>query len=246
MTVKILLFDLRVCWRVCRHGTVGSLIRVKGIIPAFGFCPGFQLPDLQICILGIVFRNVCFQTCSVKYGHGGLIGIDLLKDRFCKVNEGIKECLQVVLKILFKPGDLWCIRNFIKAAEFPQILWVRKESQKQGISRDGKDLLNSESPEQRRQFVFPGSAGRSIKMVQERNRDHFIKVNGRFEQFQEFRFVRFKNFLGFCKNISQWHLLIWYHRCSDSFLGHGWLFLDNSILPWTSEELFYFVTKRMP
>ena len=32
----------------------------------------------------------------------------------------------------------------------------------------------------------------------------------------------------------------------NSFLGSGGLFLDNSILPQTSEELFYFATKRMP
>ena len=50
--------------------------------------------------------------------------------------------------------------------------------------------------------------------------DNFTKINGRFEQFQKFGFIGFIFFLSFCKNISQRHLMIWYRRCNDSFLGH--------------------------
>ena len=67
-------------------------------------------------------------------------------------------------------------------------------------------------------MVFAGPARGSIEMVPEGTWDNFTKINGRFEQFQEFRFIGFKFFLSFCKNISQSHLMIWYHNGDNSFL----------------------------
>lgn len=61
------------------HGTIGGFIRVIGIIQAVSFFEGFELPDDTVSVLGVVFRNPCFNAGGVKEQHGRFVFINTLK-----------------------------------------------------------------------------------------------------------------------------------------------------------------------
>ena len=93
VTIKVLLFDLWISRSMCRHRAISCFIRIIGFIKSHGFSPGFQLTDLLIGVLRIILCNVGFQTSRIKHRHGCFFGIDLLQDRFGKINKRIKEHL---------------------------------------------------------------------------------------------------------------------------------------------------------
>ena len=88
-----------------------------------------------------------------------------------------------------------------------------------------------------------GYSCESIEIVPEGARDNSTKIDSRIEQFQDFRFIRFEFFLSFCKNDNQSHLIYGIIMVITPFWTR---LIVSGQLPRTSEDLFYFVTSRMP
>ena len=93
MSIDIHLLDGRVCSSMGGHGTIGSFVRVIGIIQVVSFFEGFELLDDTIDILWIVFRDPCFNPGGVKEYHGSLLLINTLADWFRQVNKVIEHGL---------------------------------------------------------------------------------------------------------------------------------------------------------
>src|SRR5699024_3432394 len=96
MSIDIQLLEFRIRRSMGRHGTVGGLIRVVGLIKAMCFRKGFQLTDDPIGIFGIVFGDKSFNTGRIKDGHICFCRVDCLTNRFGNVNKVIKYELQVI------------------------------------------------------------------------------------------------------------------------------------------------------
>ena len=93
MSVDVHLPDGRIGGSVGRHGTVGSFIRVEGVIQSICFFEGFQLSDDTVGIFGIIFGNPGFNTGGIKKEHGSFCLINPLADRFGQVNKPVKHGL---------------------------------------------------------------------------------------------------------------------------------------------------------
>ncbi len=93
MSIDIRLLDGRVCSSMGGHGTIGGFVRVIGIIQAVRFFEGFELPDDTVGVLGVVFRNPCFNAGGVKEQHGRFVFINTLADRFGQVHKMIEHGL---------------------------------------------------------------------------------------------------------------------------------------------------------
>ena len=101
-----------------RHGTVGSLIRIVGLIKAMSFCIHLKLLDDSVGVLWIIFGNECFDSRRIKDGHISFCGINSLADGFCNINKVIEYELQIVRKVLFEASDFGSIRDFGKTTKF--------------------------------------------------------------------------------------------------------------------------------
>jgi hypothetical protein len=91
-----------------------------------------------------------------------------------------------------------------------------------------------------------GSAGGSMKVRNKRHRNNFIKIDGFIEYGKKLIFIVIKCILAIGKKICQRKLFVWYHVGTTPFWWIWLIVTHISILPQTSEELFYFVTKRIP
>lgn len=96
MSIDIQLLDFRICRSMGRHRTVGSLIRIVGLIKARGFRIRFKLLDDSVSVLWIIFGNECFDSRRIKDGHIRFCGIDGLADGFCNINKVIEYELQII------------------------------------------------------------------------------------------------------------------------------------------------------
>lgn len=139
--VYVHLLDGGVGFGVGRHGGIGSLVRVIGIIQPLSFFEGLELPDDTVGVFGVVLRHPCLYAGGVKNGHGGKGGVDFLADRFRKVHKAVEHDLQVREEVLLEPRELRGIRDNAEAAEVPQLLGVFQEHDQKRVSRDGKDAL---------------------------------------------------------------------------------------------------------
>lgn len=100
------LSDLRVGSGMRRHGSIGRFIRIKVFIIPISFCISFQLAYDTVRKLGIVFRDISFDTGGIKNSHIGFCRIDCLTDGFSKVNKSGKDLLKLMAEVLFESGNL--------------------------------------------------------------------------------------------------------------------------------------------
>ena len=121
MAVNAELFNVRAGGGVGRHGAVSGFIRVVAVIKMHGFSVGFELFDNAVGILWIIFRNPCLYAGRIKNGHISLAGINGLADWLSKVNQALKNSLNIFKEVLLKSGNFRSIRNLVKAAEFPEM-----------------------------------------------------------------------------------------------------------------------------
>ena len=128
MSVDILIFSLRLHLCVRRHSGIGCFVGIIGIIKAFCLSEGFQSPDHGVKELGIVFFDKDLDTGRVEERHGNLVRINLPADRFCQINEPIKNSLKIIAEMLPEGSR----NNFIK------VNMVFKEIQEPGAYRDPK------------------------------------------------------------------------------------------------------------
>lgn len=106
MAIDVELFNVRVGGRVGRHGAVSSFIRVIDVIKMHGFCIGFELFDDAVGILWVIFRNPCLYAGGIQNGHICLAGINGVADWLGKVNQTLKDSLNIFKEVLLKPGNL--------------------------------------------------------------------------------------------------------------------------------------------
>ena len=146
MAVNVELFNVRVGSGVGRHGAVSGFIRVVAVIKMHGFSVGFELFDNAVGILWIIFRNPCLYAGGIKNGHICLAGINGVADWPGKVNQPLKDSLDIFKEVLLKPGNLRGIGNLVKAAKFTEMPRIVEENKEKGIGRDGKNPLDDERP----------------------------------------------------------------------------------------------------
>lgn len=146
MAVNVELFNVRIRGGMGRHGAISSLIRVVAVIKMHGFCVGFELFDDTVGILGVIFRNPGFYAGRIKDGHICPTGINGQADWLSKVNQTVKNGLDIFKEALLKPGDFRSIRNLVKTTEFTEMPRIAEKNKEQGIGRDRKNPLDDESP----------------------------------------------------------------------------------------------------
>ena len=139
--VDVHLLDGGVGFGVGRHGGIGSLVRVIGIIQPLSFFESLELPDDTVSVFGIVLRHPCLYAGGVKNGHGGKGRVELLADGLRQVHKAVEHGLQVREEILLEPRELGGIRDNAESTEIPQFLGIFQEHDQKCIGRDGKDAL---------------------------------------------------------------------------------------------------------
>ena len=93
MIVDVHLLDGGVGFGMGRHGGIGGLVRVIGIIEPLSFFECLELFDDAVGVFGIVFRYPCFDAGGVKNSHGGKGGIDLLADWLRQIHKVVEHGL---------------------------------------------------------------------------------------------------------------------------------------------------------
>ena len=217
MTVDVHLLDGGVGFGMGRHGGIGGLVRVIGIIEPLSFFECLELFDDAVGVFGIVFRYPCFDAGGVKNSHGGKGGIDLLADWLRQIHKVVEHGLQIREEILLEPREPGGIRDNAETAEIPQFLGIFQEHDQKRVGGDGKDALQQKGFEHGIEQVFAWPAGKGMEMCHKRDRDNLIHVDGFIKHDEELVFIVVKFFLAICKNIFQGKLFVCYHIGSNSF-----------------------------
>ena len=218
MTVDVHLLDGGVGFGMGRHGGIGGLVRVIGIIEPLSFFECLELFDDAVGVFGIVFRYPCFDAGGVKNSHGGKGGIDLLADWLRQIHKVVEHGLQIREEILLEPREPGGIRDNAETAEIPQFLGIFQEHDQKRVGGDGKDALQQKGFEHGIEQVFAWPAGKGMEMCHKRDRDNLIHVDGFIKHDEELVFIVVKFFLAISKNIFQGKLFVCYHISATPLL----------------------------
>ncbi len=132
--------------------------------------------DERIEGFGVVFSHIEFNAGGIKSEHLGKRGVNGLADGFGKIDHMLEHEFNIRKELLLKTGEERGIGDFGEAAEIPEFPAEGKKEDKQGIGRDGKDLLKDESREETGKRIKAFAAEGLIKSVMKDRRDEFGNV----------------------------------------------------------------------
>ena len=107
MAIDIHLLDGGICSSMRRHGSIGGLIKVIGIIEMVGVFKSFELFYDAVKVFGVVSGNIGFDAGSVENGHGSEGRINTLTDWLSKIHKAVKHHLQVRKEVLLNYSGNW-------------------------------------------------------------------------------------------------------------------------------------------